>query len=81
MAGLFAMIDIAWFVAGAAVVWLFKDTLLTWWHGAQGMADKLKAQVAALEAKATSIKAAVTPAAASAPAPAATPPSTPPAKP
>ena len=34
--------DIAVFIAGGAVVWLYKDKLLAWWKGAEKFAQELK---------------------------------------
>lgn len=59
MSGLFAMIDVAWFAAGGALVWFYKDRLLAWYKGAEHFAQDLKAKAAALEAKAQAVKDAV----------------------
>lgn len=56
---MFALIDIPVFIAGGALVWLEKDRFLAWYQGAEAFAVKLKADAAALEAKASAVKAAV----------------------
>lgn len=53
------MIDVAWFAAGGALVWFYKDRLLAWYKGAEHFAQDLKAKAAALEAKAQAVKDAV----------------------
>ena len=61
---MFAVVDIVWFAAGGAAVWFGKDKLLAWYKGAEAFAARLKADAAALEAKAAAIKAAAIKAAA-----------------
>ena len=39
------------FGAGGAVVWFFKDHLITWWKGAEHMARVLEDKARALRAK------------------------------
>jgi hypothetical protein len=56
---MFAMIDLVYLCAGGAIVWLYKDKFLAWWGGAEAFAVKLKAEAAAIEAKISTIKAAV----------------------
>lgn len=51
-----ALIDIPIFIAGAALVWFYKDKFLAWYQGAEKFAAKLKADAAALEAKAAAVK-------------------------
>lgn len=58
-----ALIDIPVFIAGGALVWFEKDRFLAWYQGAEAFATKLKANAAALEAKAAAIKSAVSTAA------------------
>jgi hypothetical protein len=59
MSGAFALIDIAWFAAGGALVWYGKDRLVQYWKGAEKFAQDMKAKAAALEAKANAVKVAV----------------------
>lgn len=42
-------------LAGGALVWHFKERFVSWWHGAQTYAQMLKAEAAAIEAKADTL--------------------------
>jgi hypothetical protein len=46
-------------LVGGALVWHFKDKFVSWWHGAETFAQMLKAEAAAIEAKAAALKAVV----------------------
>ncbi|WP_315731692.1 MULTISPECIES: hypothetical protein [unclassified Bradyrhizobium] len=46
-------------LAGGALVWHFKEKFVSWWHGAETYVQMLKAEAAAIEAKAAALKAVV----------------------
>jgi hypothetical protein len=60
---MFAIIDIPVFLAGLGLggwlVWRFKDRFVNWYHGGEAFAKKLEAQAAALQAKASAVRAAI----------------------
>lgn len=57
MFGLTFLGDSIVFVAGGALIWFAKPTVQKWIMGANALATKLKADAAALEAKAAAVKA------------------------
>lgn len=59
MFGLTFLGDVLVFIAGGALVWFCKDRLIQWWKGTEKFIADAKAKIAALEAKASAIKSAV----------------------